>query len=284
LKIPVLRVSLPVAAAAVFYRIPLLLHESDAVMGLANRIMAGWASVITVGYTEARRNIRFYRDKTFVTGIPVRRTPVRTDRQAVIQQLGLPADVPFLLVMGGSQGAKQINDAVISILPSLLPTLSVIHLTGAEHVAAVTSAAAEIIKKSPGPGRYRALGYLPEIMPIMAAADVIITRAGANSLAEIASLSKAIIVIPLDGAAQDHQRQNAAIFEAADAARVIDPVNLKRSLLLQSIRDVFDRSELRATLEKNIGLLDRPQSAREIAKIAFKLAEGQVPRQDADKR
>jgi len=274
--------SLPVAAAAVFYRIPFLLHESDASMGLANRIMAGWSSVITVGFAATRQNIRFYRAKTVVTGTPVRSQLVTVNQEQAKQMFGFAPDVPILLVMGGSQGAQQINEVLIQVLPSLLADMGIIHLTGPDKLAAVRQEVQLVLKKTSGEVRalYKPFGYLTERLGnAMAAADVVVTRAGATSLAELARFRKATIIVPLDLAAQDHQRRNAAVFEAAQAARVMDPANLGRALFEQNVRDLMGDAELRKTLENNIGQLDRPQAGREIALLAFKLAQGLVPRQ-----
>ncbi|HLD25697.1 MAG TPA: UDP-N-acetylglucosamine--N-acetylmuramyl-(pentapeptide) pyrophosphoryl-undecaprenol N-acetylglucosamine transferase [Candidatus Andersenbacteria bacterium] len=275
--------SLPTSVAAVFYRIPFLLHESDAVLGLANRVMASWASVITVGYADTRRTIQYYKNKTLVTGTPVRALPARPDPAAIKREYGLPDSKPMLLVIGGSQGAKQINDVVLQVLPSLVHDMAVIHVTGSEHEAAVKQRATEVLKSAPAVQNYKVFGYLPRILPVMAAADVVLSRAGATSLAELAHVRKASIVVPLSGAAQDHQRHNAAVLEAAGAARVLDPDNLGRSLLEQSIRDILNHPEIRATLETNIALLDKPRAARDIAELAFKLARGFAPRQGAAK-
>jgi UDP-N-acetylglucosamine--N-acetylmuramyl-(pentapeptide) pyrophosphoryl-undecaprenol N-acetylglucosamine transferase len=182
--------------------------------------------------------------------------------------------------MGCSQGAQQINEAVLQALPALVPRMGIIHLTGTQHLAAVTQKAKEILGVVQLPDFYKPFGYLTEQMPqALAAADAVVTRAGATSLAELAALKKAIIIVPLDSAAQDHQRRNAEIFVAAAAARVIDPANLGRSIFIQNVRDLVETREIRETLESNIAQLARPQAARDVALLALKLAQGLVPRQ-----
>ncbi len=272
--------SVAVVLAAVFYRIPFMLHESDAAPGLANRLMSAWASVITVGYGATRQAIRFYRDKTVVTG-----TPVRTDLGAISKEVakgsfGFPSELAVLLVMGGSQGAKQINDTLLLVLAALLPDMGIIHLTGTNNLTSVTATADEILQKVPQRERYKPFGYLTDRMgAALAAADVVVTRAGATALAEVARMRKATIIVPLDAAAQDHQRRNATVFEVAQAARVIDPANLGRALFEQNVRDLITNPDMREALENNIAGLDRPGAARDIAILAFKLAQGLVPRQ-----
>jgi UDP-N-acetylglucosamine--N-acetylmuramyl-(pentapeptide) pyrophosphoryl-undecaprenol N-acetylglucosamine transferase len=272
--------SVPITLAAVFYRVPIILHESDAASGLANRLMARWASVITVGFASTRDATRQYHEKTIVTGTPIRASLRAQPAEAAKRAFGFPPEMPVLLVMGGSQGAQQLNDILLQILPSLLPDMGIIHLTGPKHLEQVRKSAAEFLKASERRDYYKPFSYLTDQMgPALAAADVVVTRAGATSLAELARLHKAAIIIPLDSAAQDHQRLNAQVFETAAAARVIDPANLGRALLEQNIRSVMENKDIRETLENNIELLDRPHAARDIAWLAFKLAQGLVPRQ-----
>lgn len=272
--------SVPVVLAALFYRIPFLLHESDAVSGLANRLMSAWASAVTVGYAMTRQSIRFYREKAIITGTPVRSDLAIMGKDEAKKSFGFAPALPVLLVMGGSQGAQQINDILLQVLPALLPDMGVIHLTGRNNFAAVKAAADEVLAKVAHRRRYQPFDYLTDRMgAALSAAEVVVTRAGATALAEVAHLRKATIIVPLDSAAQDHQRLNAAVFEMAQAARVIDPANLGRAIFLQNIRDVMNDADIRETLENNIATLDRPRAARDIAQLTFKLAQGFAPRQ-----
>lgn len=272
--------SVAVVLAALIYRIPFILHESDATSGLSNRLLSTWASVITVGFSATSQSIRFYREKTVVTGIPVRTDLGVMSKEEAKRSFGFTPDLPVLLVMGGSQGAQQINDTLLLVLPGLLPDMGVIHLTGKNNLASASAAADEVLKKVLNRERYKPFGYLTDRMgAALSAADVVVTRAGATALSEVAHMRKATIIIPLDSAAQDHQRLNAAVFEGAQAARVIDPANLGRALFDQNVRDLIANPDLRETLENNIVRLDRPAAARDIAVLAFKLAQGLVPRQ-----
>jgi len=270
--------SLPVGLAATIYRVPLLLHESDAVMGLANIIMANWAEVITVGMPATRHNMRYHKRKTILTGTPVRKGLARESKAASKRMFDIDEDEPVLLVMGGSQGATKINEMALEILPIILEEMAVIHITGEDHIEQVKKEARELIGPSDRENYYKPVGYLKEKMgPALMAADLVITRAGATSLAELAHLRKPTIIIPLPSSAQDHQVTNAQVFEVADAARLISQENLGKTMLVQNIKDLMESEQMRETLSANIRRFDYPNAARDISKIAFKLATGLVP-------
>jgi len=274
--------SLPASLAAAYYRVPFLLHESDALSGLTNRWLAPLATVITVGYVATRHGAERYKQKTVVTGIPVRAELFREEQTAAKKQFGFSPDELVLLVMGGSQGAEQLNRAVLESLPSLLTEVGILHLTGPRHLENVRAAAQERMAHISRPHPYRTFGYLSDtIGQAIIAADAVVTRAGATALAEMAYARKAIVIVPLASAAQDHQRQNAAVFEAAEAAVVVSPENLGRALLVQSVRTVLFNKPIRTTLIKNIGTLSHPRAAHDIAALTFKLAVGLAPIQPA---
>lgn len=272
--------SVPVSLAAVFYRVPILLHESDVVFGMANRLMTGLASAITVSFTAAREAMLSYKEKTVVTGTPVRAGLNLIDQGEAKKMFGFRPEEKVLLVMGGSQGSEQINKVLLEALPGLVKDMGIIHLTGQDHLEKVQAAAGKLLKGGGREQNYKAFGYLSDRMAAaLSAADVVVARAGATSLAELARLRKASILVPLDGAAQDHQRRNATVFETAGAARVIDPANLGRALFEQNVRSLMDNDEIAGTLRENMSQLDYTTASRNIVELAFKLAVGMVPRQ-----
>lgn len=276
--------SIPVVLTSTFYRVPVLLHESDAVAGLAVRFMGSLAAVITVGFAQTRHNIMFYKQKTVVTGTPVRSGFAMISKEEAKRELGMDNKMPILLVMGGSQGAEQINEVLLQILPSLIKDMKIIHIAGEKHVARVKEAAEQVLKNSPHKSNYAVHGFIKErIENVIAAADLILSRAGATALAEFARMGKAVIAIPLPAAAQDHQRRNVEEYEKASAIRVIDPVNLGKALLERNIRDLMKDRELRDTMSVNIVKLDHPKAAREIVTLAYRLAAGFVPIQPSGK-
>ncbi len=271
--------SIPSVFAAWIYRVPILLHESDVVPGSANSSLMKFASAITLGFAVSREYLEAFSSKLFVTGTPVRIAPSHTNKQGAKKTLGFEENEMLLLVMGGSQGAKQINEALLAILPSLIGKMSVLHITGSTQHAAVSKVASEILATSPRKAFYKSVPYLGETMTTaLVAADATVSRAGASSLAEIARFKLPSLLIPLADAANDHQRKNALAFEAAGAALILDPSNLSPHLLEQGIMRIVSDSFLRETLSKNVVPLDFPGAASDIAKLTFQLASGFRPK------
>lgn len=270
--------SVPVAIAALILRIPLLLHESDAVMGLANKFMANWAQVITVGFNNTRHEMGYHKRKTIVTGTPVRHGLAKESSAGAKRLFGLAENEPVILIMGGSQGAETINNLILQLLPELTASAGVIHLAGQNNLERVKKEAEQILKLGGRKDVYKLFGSLTDKMgAAMMAADVVVARAGATSLAELAHLRKPAIIIPITQSAQDHQRANAQLMEVAEAVRVISQENLGRNILLQNIRDLLENPEMRDVLRQNIARFDYPDAARDLAILTFRLVRGMIP-------
>lgn len=270
--------SIPSVLAAVVYRIPILLHESDVVPGSANKILMKFASAIAIGFSVSQQYLQQYTPKLFVTGTPVRLALPHSNKQSAKAVFGFPQTRIMLLVMGGSQGAKQINEALLAILPSIVSKMSILHITGSTQYDAVAKVASEILASSPNKANYKSVPYLGDTMAsALVAADVVVARAGASSLAEIARLRVPSLLIPLADSANDHQRKNSLAFEAAGAALVLDPTNVSPHLLEQGITRLVSDTPLRESLANNLAVLDFPNAASDIAKLTFQLATGFRP-------
>lgn len=270
--------SVPTLLAAAFYRIPILLHESDAVVGLANKHMARLAAAISLGFSQAREDLGKYGYKAVVTGTPVREDIHRLDRSEARRTLGIAETEHVLLVTGGSQGARQLNEILLQILPKLVLEATVIHITGQEQFKAVRQVSEELLAQSSRKKAYRPYAYLTEeMLQALVAADSIVARAGASTLCEIAALRKPALLIPLPGAAQDHQRKNAQAFEGAGAALVLDPSNLTKNLFENNVRRLLHEEETRQHLRKNLATLDHPDAATKMAELVFQLVQGLAP-------
>lgn len=271
--------SVPTVIAAVWYRIPVLLHESDVVPGSSNAFMMRFAAAITLGFAVSREYLDKYKHKLFVTGTPTRTLMATDQKQQSKTALGFDAQEPVLLVMGGSQGAQQINEALLSSLKKIIEQMAIIHITGEAHFKAVQTVAEEFIAQSPRKEKYKAFASLhgAEMVRALQAADGVVSRAGASSLAEIAQLRIPSLIIPLDSAANDHQRKNALAFEAAGAALVLDPTNVTANLLSSGIERIMTDEQLRSTIITNITALDYPHAALDIAELALRLASGYLP-------
>ncbi|MFH1218371.1 MAG: undecaprenyldiphospho-muramoylpentapeptide beta-N-acetylglucosaminyltransferase [Candidatus Peregrinibacteria bacterium] len=197
-------VSVPVVYAAKKLRIPLVVHESDVSPGLANKFAFSRAEKICVSFEETKSYIpKDYEEKVVWTGSPIREEILSGDREAGYRMVGFDKHRPVLLIMGGSQGAEQINELVRAGLDELLKKFQIVHLVGKGNL--------DISVKRTGYVQYE---YLEQQMKdVLAMCDMAITRGGANSLFELAILGKKALVIPLTGeATRGDQELNAAVF------------------------------------------------------------------------
>src|SRR5881275_582361 len=212
------------------------IHESNAIPGKANRLTARIVNAVMLGFRECAPF--FPKTHTEVTGTPVRTELVRLDRKVARQKLGLHEDLPTLLVMGGSQGASGINQALIKSLPFLqgLP-LQVIHLSGARDERLV----ADNYRRENVPAYIAPFHHRME--EVYSAADLVVARSGAASLAELAAFSLPGILIPFPYAADDHQTRNAEIYAHADAAILLKQSDMSGELLARKIRELMQNPE-----------------------------------------
>lgn len=272
--------SVPVVFAAWLYRIPILLHETDVAPGLANTRLARYATAIAVGFREAESAFREER-KVFVSGTPLR-SAFRSlpDQAAARRRLSLHDRKPVLFVTGGSQGAQRINAVVLAVAPSLLSDMQILHQVGANNLAAIREFVEGDLRHAPGIEDYHVTGSLGEedMAAAFAAADFVVSRAGGTALAEIASAGKPSILIPLRGAAQEHQWENAYFFREQGAAVVLDETNLSPALFLSTVRRVLGNPRDLQLMAARVRTLHRPGAASDIAEVLVAMAQGRVPR------
>jgi UDP-N-acetylglucosamine--N-acetylmuramyl-(pentapeptide) pyrophosphoryl-undecaprenol N-acetylglucosamine transferase len=237
------------------------LHESNTIPGRANRWLAPRVDGAFVSFPAARDGLRARRVE--VTGMPVRQeflqlTPAAAARTA----LGLKADAPVLLVMGGSQGARKINELIAAILPQLLdavPPLQFVHLTGPDDLEKVRAAYAA----RSCPALVRA--FLDEMALALAAADLAVSRAGASSLAEFAACRLPALLIPYPTAADNHQFHNALAFAQSGAARLLPQHELTPELLTREIAALLGDAARRTAMQRALRAWHSPAAAAQIA-------------------
>lgn len=256
--------SVPVALAAWCYRIPVLIHDSDATAGLANRFLGRFATRIAIAYPGARKF--FPPEKTALTGNPVRQEILDGSRERAQSAFGLQAEKPLLLVIGGSLGASALNEALLRVLPEMLQKgMQVVHQTGEEHYEKIAKAVTDYgIRADQG---YLAKAFLSgsELGDLLAASDVVLSRAGAGSIAEIAAHSKAAILVPLASAANDEQRLNAHDIAHIGGAVVLEEANLGEHLLINTLADLLGDAAKREALGTALRSFHHPDAAANIA-------------------
>ncbi len=264
--------SMPVVIAAAIYRIPILTHDSDAVPGWANRVGGKLSQYIATSYPESEKY--FLANKTVLTGNPLREVILHGDRARGYERWGFTESRPTLLVLGGSQGAKAINDAVLRVLPQLSSLVQVLHVTGEVHYDQAKRRAAEYGFKS-GRHRYFAVPFLnrEEMADAYAVADIVVSRAGANSITELAATKKVVIFVPLKRSANDHQRMNAFEIAKIGGALVMEEQNIGENLLTEKIEELLTAKELRTQMQEKIATFYHPDAAQKIAAGIVKMME-----------
>lgn len=257
--------SVPIALAAFVYRIPILLHDSDAVAGRANRLVSRFARRIAIAYEHARQY--FPSEKVMLTGNPIRTELLGADPEAARAYFQFTAERPLLLVMGGSLGARALNHIVIKALPELLNRgVQILHLVGQANIDEVRKLAKERGIESTD-SRYRPVPFLEatDMGQAYAAADVVIARAGAGSITELAALKKACILVPLPTAANDEQRLNAYEVAKTGGAVVLEEANASENLLITRLSELLGDAEQRQKMGEAIHSFYHPDAAKTIA-------------------
>lgn len=209
-------VCIPVGRAAKKMGVPLVVHEQNSVMGMANKYLAKTARAVALTYEVAGAPVAD-KEKLVVTGNPVRSSVLTSTREEGRSMLGIPEEASMLLVFGGSLGARHLNVAISSMKKDLLAidNLYVVHITGPKELETVEAVLAltEEEKK-----RYLVMGYQNRMGETMAACDMVVSRAGATSLAEISARCIPAILVPFPFATADHQTTNARSYVQAGAA------------------------------------------------------------------
>jgi len=262
-------VAAPMALAA--WNVPALLYVPDIEPGLALKFLSYFAKAIALTAPDSEKYFS-RRNRLFVSGYPLRADLPQWARPAAARRLELDPALPTLLITGGSKGARSINQAVLRVLPGLLAFTQVIHLTGALDWQECQQAAQNLpVELKP---RYRALPYLHEMGAALAAADLVVSRAGASTLGEYPLFGLPAILIPYPYAWR-YQKVNAD-FLAERRAAVILPDQALDAEMLTTVKTLMQDTEKLAAMRAAMRSLARPAAAQQIASQLVKLA-GDAP-------
>jgi UDP-N-acetylglucosamine--N-acetylmuramyl-(pentapeptide) pyrophosphoryl-undecaprenol N-acetylglucosamine transferase len=273
-------VSVPAGYAARSQGVPLVIHQQDVSPNLANRLLRPMATRITVSFEESLRY--FPAKKSAWVGNPVREAILQVVGMAggaAKASFGLDPTLPLVLVTGGSQGARHLNEVVAESLPKLLPVCQVLQISGSRTYAATQAQAEAHLQGHPEwAARYQLYEYLDEQMaPALAAADVVLCRSGAATLSELAALGKPSILVPLPpGFGGSPQAVNAAMFQQHGAARIIRDADLTPEQLSATLLPLLTDATQRTALGKAALSLARPQAAYDLAEIVVQFARRRV--------
>lgn len=245
---------------------PTMIQEQNAMPGLANRILGRLVDTVAITYPDSRR--WFDGEKTVFTGNPVRSSIGAAERKDALASLGLEDGRFTVLVLGGSRGAHSINMAMLGALDRLDDIrwkLQIIHQTGSADEAAVK----EAYRKRSMHGVVSA--FMHEMAQAYAAADLVICRAGASTLAEVSACGKASVLVPYPYAARNHQEINARKVFEMGACRVIHDADLTGAVFASTIRELYENRDDIAAMERASKSLGKSGAARHIVDLAYEL-------------
>ena len=261
--------SVPPVIVAWVLRVPIVTHESDIVPGLANRIIARFSSKVLISFSATEKY--FNKSKVILTGNPIRSDIIKGSRENALEFFKLSLDLPTILIFGGSQGAQRINEMILEILPELVKKCQVIHQCGIKNYEEIKNdikdlnfpkANKRLFAFGKFAERYKLYPYLnKEMKDAYAVAEIVISRAGANSLAEIVALGKPNILIPLSTSANNHQPENAKFFAEKEASLIINETVDNPQDLLEAIFKLLSDKNLQDEIKQKLSEMASSQNA-----------------------
>ena len=256
-------VCLPVGMAAHILRIPLVIHDSDAHPGLTNRILSRWATKIATG--APLEYYSYPASKTEYVGIPVNKAfkPFTKDEQAALKrQWGVDPNKALTVVTGGGLGATRLNNLTLEVLDKLQQFTSVILVSGAGHYD-------ELRARIQDTKDFKLHKFISNMHELLGAADVVVTRAGATTILELAALEKPTILVPNAALTGGHQLKNAAVYEEAQVAVVLDEDNTidNPDLYVKAVAAYLTDTKTTHSMAKRFGTFAKPNAAKDMASL-----------------
>lgn len=262
----------PVLKAASALGVPTAIHESNAVPGLTTKMLAGSVDKIMVGFEESRAGYR-HPEKVMVTGTPVRGDFLHYGKSQAKAELGLPVNKPLVVSVWGSLGATLMNDIMAEVIERAVrkPFFSLIHSAGKrgyEHMMKRLQADGCSDLENSG---FEVRDYIYDMPRVMAAADLVICRAGASTLSELTLLGKPAILVPSPNVTNNHQEKNARVLEAAGGARVLLEGQFTQDSLLGEISELLSQPEKLLDMSARMKKLGVPDATDKIADVVLGL-------------
>lgn len=255
--------SVPVLLTGKLLAVPIFAHESDSCPGLANRIGAKLAVQI---FTSFENTEYINPRKTIVMGNPIRRSIFGGSTEKSNKIFNLTGEKPVLFVFPGSQGSQRINDLILLVLPQLLQKFEVLHQCGTENIEQIKMEA-DVTAPEKLMKYYHPLAFLNEeqLREAYFSADIVLSRAGASNIFEMAALKKVAVLIPLPESAQNHQYKNAYELERRKAAVVLEEETVSPQFFLEKLEFLIEHEGEMEKMRENIGKFAKPKAAKEIA-------------------
>lgn len=263
-------VSVPVVIGGWLNRVPIVIHEQTAIAGLATRIAARFADAVAISFEATRPLLRRRRSAIVHTGLPIRRELFRGDAQRALAHFGFTKDLPLVYVTGGVLGAHALNQAIAAALPDLVKSVQVLHQCGPARINGDLPRLVERRSTLPYPlqRRYAVVEFLTEELPdVYAAADLVISRAGASTVAELAALGKPAILVPLPGARGDEQTANARLLNDLGSAILLPQRDLTPQRIVALVERLVADREALAAMGQRGKVLAVPDAAERLADL-----------------
>jgi UDP-N-acetylglucosamine--N-acetylmuramyl-(pentapeptide) pyrophosphoryl-undecaprenol N-acetylglucosamine transferase len=263
--------SVPTVFAARLLRIPIVIHDSDAAPGRANLWAARFARNIGISYPEAASY--FPKDKVALVGNPVRKEIREPAYEGAKEFLNLEQNVPVILFLGGSTGAKKLNDILLQALPKLVDSYQIIHQTGEANFKEISGTANVILEGHAHKARYKPYNYLNSLAMRMSsgAAMLAVSRAGSGAIFELATWGLPAILVPIPTEISHDQHKNAFSYARTGAAIVIEENNLTPNLLISEIQRLIDHPDIREKMKQAGLAFAKPEAARMIAELLLSI-------------
>ncbi|MDI6602145.1 MAG: undecaprenyldiphospho-muramoylpentapeptide beta-N-acetylglucosaminyltransferase [Thermoanaerobacteraceae bacterium] len=257
----------PVILICSLMNIKTIIHESNVIPGVTNKILSIFVNIIALSYEDTKKYLKGVERKIIVTGNPVRKDLFNYNKIESKHSLGFDAQKPLIVSVGGSRGASNINRAVLNYLQKFLPAdLQFLFITGENQYENITKQIDISAHKN-----VKIIPYAYNMPLVYAAADLIICRAGAMTISELAACAKPSILIPSPFVAENHQEYNARALEKVGAAKVILEKDLNEDILRNYINEViYNREKLKEMGEKARSI-SKPDALSEIIKLIYKL-------------
>jgi len=255
--------SFPIILIAKIFQVPVILHESDAILGATNQFLQKISTEIFVSFPKTEKVIN---NKMFVVGNPIREEILKGNKEKAKEIFKLNGDKHVILILGGSQGSERINDLFLSSASLFLENFQVIHQCGTNNYQQISAESKATIKEDLKKNYYLA-SFLDEeeLSHAYALADLVVSRAGSGSIFEIAAVGRGGVLLPLPEAAQQHQVKNAYAYASVGAGIVFEEENMSPHFFLEKIKELFSPIEQIRIMERNAKNFAKPRAAFVIA-------------------
>jgi len=267
-------VSAPMVAMAILLKIPTIIHEQNSIPGLTNKLLGKRANIVAITFPCSEK---FFKRDCIVTGNPIRKEILKAKREDALDFFSVESNRKTLLVFGGSQGSRCINESLVDAYNRFrnFDNLQIIHITGKIDFEKI-SKQLEVQKRPQDKLLYNCYEYLNDIDKAYAVSDLVLCRAGATTIAEITAVGVPSILVPYPYSTGGHQEKNARVLEQEGAAKLILDEDMNGVAVFNSANEIIFNESILFKMRDNVSKLGKPNAALELAKLVKGLGEGRA--------